>query len=171
MPVGSSFRALVVLIGVAALVGAPALAEAQGRGGQRQIPRGHLTPSDVQDQFDAYAIVQAQDALRLSDEQYPQFVRRARTLHATRRRMQAQRMRMINELGQLLRSRNANEERLASATRALDQHERASLEAIQKAYAAVDEVLDARQRARFRVLEQQLERKKLDMLMRARQRR
>ena len=170
IPVASSLRALVMLIGIAALVGVPAPAEAQGRG-QRQSPRGHLTPSDVQDQFDAYAIVQAQDALKLSDEQYPQFVRRARMLHATRRRMQAQRMRMINQLGQLLRARDASEERLASATRALDEHERASLEAIQKAYAAVDEVLDARQRARFRVLEQQLERKKLDMLMRARQRR
>lgn len=170
IPVASSLRALAIVV---VLVGVPALAEAQGRVGPRQgqSPRGHLTPSDVQDQFDAYAIVQAQDVLKLSDEQYPQFVRRARTLHTTRRRMQVQRMRMIDQLGRLLRARNASEERLASATRALDAHERASLEAIQKAYAAVDEVLDARQRARFRVLEQQLERKKIEMLMRARQRR
>lgn len=170
MAVASSLRVLVI---AAALAGVPALADAQGRMSPRQgqSGRGHLTPSDVQDQFDAYAIVQAQEALQLSDEQYPQFVRRARALHATRRRMQAQRMRMLAQLNQLLRARSASEERLASATRALDEHERASLEAVQKAYAAVDEVLDARQRARFRVLEQQLERKKLEMLMRARQRR
>lgn len=170
MAVASSLRVLVI---AAALVGVPALADAQGRMSPRpgQSGRGHLTPSDVQDQFDAYAIVQAQEALQLSDEQYPQFVRQARALHATRRRMQAQRMRMLAQLNQLLRARSASEERLASATRALDEHERASLEAVQKAYAAVDEVLDARQRARFRVLEQQLERKKLEMLMRARQRR
>jgi hypothetical protein len=168
IPVASSVLAFVI-----ALVALPALAEAQGRVSPRQgqSARGHLTPSDVQDQFDAYAIVQAQDALKLSDEQYPQFVRRARTLHTTRRRMQARRMRMINQLGQLLRAGNASDERLASATRALDTHERASLEAIQKAYAAIDEILDTRQRARFRVLEQQLERKKIEMLMRARQRR
>src|SRR5690606_12263717 len=58
---------------------APAALAAEGRasGGQerRQQPRGHVTPSDIQDQFDAYAIVQAQDTLDLSDEQFPQFVR------------------------------------------------------------------------------------------------
>jgi len=152
---------------------APAALAAEGRasGGQerRQQPRGHVTPSDIQDQFDAYAIVQAQDTLDLSDEQFPQFVRRARELHATRRRMQAERMRLVLQLGQLLRARQPDEARLDEATRALDAHDRATLEAVQAAYGAIDEVLDARQRARFRVLEQQLERKKLDMLSRARQ--
>ena len=85
--------------------------------------------------------------------------------------MQTQRTRLIAQLGQLLRSRGTDERRLEAATRALDEHDRASLDALQKAYGEVDRILDTRQRARFRVLEQQLERKKLDMLMRARQRR
>ena len=40
-----------------------------------------------------------------------------------------------------------------------------------KATAAVDELLDVRQRARFRVLEQQLELRKLELVGRARQQR
>ena len=42
---------------------------------------------------------------------------------------------------------------------------------IQKAYASIDEVLDVRQQARFRLFEDNMEGKKLDLLMRARQRR
>ena len=61
----SNARALLIVM---ALCLAPAAADAQGRtAGQRgqQGARGQLSPSDIQDQFDAYAIVQAQDALRL----------------------------------------------------------------------------------------------------------
>ena len=165
-------RALVVVCIAGVFWIAPGTAEAQGRSAAQrgqQGARGHLSPSDIQDQFDAYAIVQAQDALSLSDAQYPQFVRRARELHALRRRTRAERSRLIGGLNQLLRQKNASESRLEAATRALDSHDRASLERVQKAYAAVDEVLDVRQRARFRVLEEQLERKKLDMLFRARE--
>jgi hypothetical protein len=161
---------LAVILALAAAL--PASLDAQGRaGGQRgqQGARGHLSPSDIQDQFDAYAIVQAQDALRLSDDQYPSFVRRARELHALRRRMRGERGRLVTALTQLLRQRGVDDAKLEAATRALDAHDRTSLERVQKAYAALDEVLDARQRARFRVLEEQLERKKLDMLFRARQ--
>ncbi len=165
----SSVRALVMVVALSAV---PAAADAQGRAaGQRgqQGARGHLSPSDIQDQFDAYAIVQAHDALRLSDAQYPQFVRRARELHVLRRRVRAERGRLITALSQALRQQHVEDSRLEAATRALDAHDRTSVDRIQKAYAAVDEVLDARQRARFRVLEEQLERKKLDMLFRARQ--
>lgn len=155
-------------VGIAAvlLCAMPVLAAAQGRA---QGARGHLSPSDIQNQFDAYAIVQAQDALKLSDEQFAEFVRRARLLHTERRRARTARNRLIGALNQLLRDSNASDARLSAAAKALDDHERATLEQVQKAYAAIDEVLDARQRARFRVLEEQLERKKLDMLFRARQ--
>ena len=39
--------------------------------------------------LDAYAIVQAQTALQLNDEQYGQFVTRLKRLQETRRRQQA----------------------------------------------------------------------------------
>lgn len=165
---------LLLAIGATPAAAAPMGAvdgEAQGRatGRGHQGARGALAPSDIQDQFDAYAIVQAQDALKLSDEQFPHFVRRARELQALRRRERVERARLMGDLTQALRARDASDARLAAATRALDEHERASLDRLQRAYAAVDDLLDVRQRARFRVLEEQLERKKLDMLFRARQ--
>ena len=40
---------------------------------------------------------------------------------------------------------------------------------MRKAYNALDEVLEVRQQARFRVFEEQIERRKIELLMRARQ--
>jgi len=45
--------------------------------------------------------------------------------------------------------------------------EQAALE-LRRAYDALDEGLDPRQQARFRIFEEQLERRKLDLIMRAR---
>jgi len=49
-----------------------------------------------------------------------------------------------------------------------DQDDRSAAE-LRRAYDALDEVLDVRQQARFRTFEEMLERRKLDLLMRARQ--
>ena len=156
--------------------GTPADAQARAGQGRGVPPRGQIGPRDaltaaeIQAQFDAYAIVQAQDALQLTDDQYPQFVRRARALQGLRRQSRVQRNRLLAQLNQLLRTRPAADEgSLAAATRALDDHDRQSLVDLQKAYAGVDEGLTPWQRGRFRVLEDQLEQKKLDMLFRARQ--
>jgi len=158
---------------LALLCAPPADAAAQvrvaPRGGQQGAARGAVSSSDIQDQFDAYALVQAQSALQLSGDQYPRFVRRAREMHLLRRRTQFQRRRLVMQLGELLRGRHADDARIALAMRAIDDQERTSREELRKAYAAIDEVLTVRQRARFRVLEDQLERKKLEMLFRARQ--
>jgi hypothetical protein len=40
---------------------------------------------------------------------------------------------------------------------------------MRKAYGAIDEVLNVAQQARFRVFEEQIERRKIELLMRARQ--
>jgi hypothetical protein len=166
---------------LALVLGAATMAEAQGRVGRQgaagrgagrgQMPPDALTAAEIQNQFDAYAIVQAQDALQLSDEQYPQFVRRARALQGMRRQSRMQRNRLLGQLSQLLRAGQpgADEAKLTAATRAVDDHDRQALGDLQKAYAAVDEVLTPWQRGRFRLLEDQLEQKKLDMLFRARQ--
>ena len=147
-------------------------ATAQGRGGRGQIapPRDGLTPREIQAQFDAYVIAQAETALEISEDQYPQFVRRVRALQAARRTARVQRNRLLAELGQLLRAReNADQNRVGAATRALDEQERAAVVDVQKAYSSIDEILSPWQRGRFRLLEDQLEQKKLDMLFRARQ--
>ena len=144
----------------------------QGRAGQ--LPpggRGGVSPREIQAQFDAYVVAQAEEALQITEEQYPQFVRRVRALQTVRRQARIERTRMIQRLNAALRGgqRGADQPDLAPAIRALDDHERNTLAEVQKAYAALDEVLTPWQRARFRVLEDQLEQKKVDMLMRARQ--
>ena len=150
--------------------------QVQGRGGRGtgtargQMTPGGITPREIQAQFDAYVIAQAETALRISEEQYPQFVRRVRALQAARRQARIGRNRLLAQINQLLRAGDsADEARLTAATRAVDEHERSTLTEVQKAYAAIDEVLTPWQRARFRVIEDQLEQKKVEMLMRARQ--
>lgn len=146
--------------------GGQARGQAQGRG---QAPRDGLTPREVQAQFDAYVIAQAEDALQISEEQYPQFVRRVRALQMARRETRVRRNRLLAALAQVARTRDVDEGRLATAIRALDDHDRAAPDGIARAYASLDEVLSPWQRARFRVLEDQLEQKKLEMVLRARQ--
>ncbi|MEX2273518.1 MAG: hypothetical protein WD690_18765 [Vicinamibacterales bacterium] len=143
---------------------------AQGRpGGRGQTAARQFGPREIQAQFDAYVIGQAETVLRISEEQYPQFVRRVRALQTVRRTSRMQRNRMIGQLNQMLRAGTADETRLVEATRAIDEHERTRLAALEKAYAGIDEVLTPWQRARFRVLEDHLEQKKLEMLLRAQQ--
>ena len=49
--------------------------------------------------FDAYALVQAQDQLKLGDEQYPPFLSRFKALQEIRRRAQAERGRIVQDSG------------------------------------------------------------------------
>jgi hypothetical protein len=49
-----------------------------------------------------------------------------------------------------------------------DEEERGALD-MKKSYDALDETLDPRQQARFRVFEERMEQQKLELLMRARQ--
>jgi len=121
--------------------------------------------------FDAYTLMQAQDALKLSDAQYGQFVTRMKALQDVRHRNQQGRMQILRELAQLSSdTATLNEAGLRDQLKALRDHDMKTAADLQKAYAAVDEVLDARQQARFRLFEENMERKKFDLLMRARQR-
>ena len=49
---------------------------------------GELSPAEVVGMLDAYALVQAQNALQLNDSQYGSFVGRLKTLQETRRKNQ-----------------------------------------------------------------------------------
>ena len=148
---------------------------AQEPGGPPQPPP-EMGPAEIQKIFDGYLLIQAQDALGLSDQQFAQFVPRLRLLQDTRRRHQQERFRLLNELQRMTRNANARgaavvtdeavlKERLSS----LQESDSRFAADMRKAYNALDEVLDVRQQARFRVFEEQIERKKLDLLLRARQ--
>lgn len=121
--------------------------------------------------LDAYAIVQAQTALQLSDSQYGQFVTRLKRLQETRRRSNQARNRLLQQLRLLVApGATPDEGALRDRLKALDDHDEQTAASVRRESDAVDEVLDARQQALFRLLEERLERQKLDLLMRARDR-
>jgi DNA repair ATPase RecN len=161
---------LVALLAAGTWVDASAQARAgQGnRGGD--VESSALTPVEVLNMLDAYALVQAQNALQLGDSQYGEFVSRLKKLQQTRRRSQQARNGLLAELRRLTNPQvqQVDETALRERLRQLKEHDvRAAVE-MKAAYDAVDEMLDLRQQARFRVFEETIERRKLDLLMRAR---
>lgn len=129
-----------------------------------------VSAGEIQRLYDAYALVQAQDALQLSDEHYVRFVARLKALQETRRRHFVTRNRILQDLRRLTNeSTAADEAALRDRLKALrDEEERGAAE-LRQAQDGVDELLDVRQQAKFRLFEEQMDRKRLDLLMRARQ--
>jgi hypothetical protein len=130
-----------------------------------------MTPAEIQKVFDGYLLIQAQESLGLTDQQFTQFVPRLKTLQDTRRRHQQERVRLLNELQRLTRPAAdvADEALLKERLSTLVELDARFAADMRQAYNALDEVLGIRQQARFRVFEEQIERKKLDLLLRARQ--
>lgn len=160
---------------VAVLCGAPAIAVAQQDPPpppQEAVPQpGALTPGEIQKLFDAYIVVESQRALELTDAQYPQFIAKLRSLQDTRRRNQVERNQLMMRLQRMTAPRapavdNATLEGLLKNLQELESRTAAET---RKAYNELDQVLEVRQQARFRVLEEQVERRKIELLMRARQ--
>jgi hypothetical protein len=133
---------------------------------------GALSPGEVVGMLDAYALVQAQDALQLNDSQYGTFVNRLKNLQQTRRKNQQARNQIVQELRRLAgpqASTPVDEAAVRDQLKALRELDDRSGADLRRAYDALDEVLDVRQQARFRIFEEMMERRKMDLLMRARQ--
>jgi hypothetical protein len=159
----------IVLVVFSLLAGVPAIALAQEP--PDPVAAGNMTPAEIQKLFDAYIVVEAQRALDLNDNQYPQFIARLRTLQDTRRRNQQERIQMMGRLQRLTapRAPNADPGVLEGILKSLQELEARNAAEMRKASNELDQVLDVRQQARFRVLEEQVERRKIELLMRARQ--
>ena len=136
---------------------------------QRNRPAG-LTNGELANMLDTYAIVQAQEALQLADEKYGQFVSRLKRLQQIRRQNTHARNQILHDLRRLTQEATPDENALRARLKALQDHEVSAADELRRAYTAVDEVLDARQQARFRIFEERMELRKLDLLMRARTR-
>ena len=121
--------------------------------------------------LDGYMLIQAQDVLQLSDEQFPRFLSRVRAWQDTRRRSQGERQRMLQELRRMTAARGGtvDEATIKERLKALDDLEsRAGME-IRQQRTAIDQVLNPYQQARFRIFEETMEQRKIELLMRARQ--
>ena len=147
--------------------GAPAQASPAGRG---DADPGAVSAGELVNMLDTYAIVQAQQALTIDDDKYGVFVARLKKLQEVRRRNQRERNQILQDLRRLAGAQAplpVDEAAVKERLRALRDHdERAAVE-MRRAYNVLDEVLDVRQQARFRVFEETIERRKLDLLLRA----
>jgi hypothetical protein len=153
------------------LLALPPAASAQRA--QRRPPsardNGPITPGEVQRMFDAWTVVQAQDALNLPDAQYGKFVAKLKALQDTRRRHQQARTQLLGDLRRTLNGASSADAILREKLKALgDEDDRAAAD-IRKAADDLDAVLDVQQQARFRLFEERMETRKLELLIKARQ--
>lgn len=166
LPLAAAIAAAVALPGAV-----PLAAQAQpgpGRAGPGQQPP-LVSPGEIQRMFDAYALMQAQDQLKISDEQYGRFLTRFKALQDVRRRGQQERLQIIADLRRMLQAGETDEASLKERLKALAALDARTADEVRKASDDVDEVLTVHQQAQFRVFEVQMERRKLEILMRARQ--
>ena len=155
----------------------PASAQAtRGEGGQRQGRAGKagpnapgVTPGDVQKMFDAYALMQAQEQLKIPDEKFTPFLTRFKALQEVRRQTLQNRTGIIVRLRELAAATSLDEAQIRERLKALQELETRSAADVKKAYDNIDQVLDLRQQAKFRVFEELMERRKLELVTRARQ--
>jgi len=147
----------------------PALSPAPLAAEQAGADPAAVPSSEIERMFDAYALVQAQDQLKLKDDQYTQFLPRFKALQDVRRRNQAERGRLLQQLSRLLLDAKAGDALLKDHLRALQDLDVRAASEIRRAFDAVDQVLDVRQQAQFRAFEEWMEQRTLDLVTRARQ--
>lgn len=141
-----------------------------GSGQAQRLPQvgPDLSPAEVQQLFDAFVLVQAQEALSLTDAQFGPFVTRLKQLQATRRRTQQQEQRLLRTLQQLASRPGTSDADLEARLQELDEQRTRAATAVRNAHGAVAEVLNIRQRVRFQTFERRMEQRQMELLMRAR---
>jgi hypothetical protein len=145
----------------------PEARQGQARAAQQA---DRLEIAELQRLFDAYTAMQAQEALQLDDAQFGQFLPRLKALQDTRRRNEAARTRLVMELARMTSPGAAgfDEAAVKERMRALQELEGRAAAELRRAYDTIDQQLDVRRQARFRVFEQNMERRKLQLMLRAR---
>lgn len=144
----------------------PVQAQRPGRG--RAPQEGGIAPAEIQRMFDAYALLQAQEQLKISDDQFPQFLSRFKALQDVRRRAVQERMRAVMELRRILNDATPDDAQIKERLKTIEEIESRSAGETRKAYESIDQGLDVRQQAQFRVFEELMERRKLELVTRAR---
>jgi Spy/CpxP family protein refolding chaperone len=151
--------------------GAGQPAQGGGRAGRGAAPQDEagVSPAEIQRMFDSYALMQAQQQLQIRDNQFPQFLTRFKALQDIRRRGLQQHARRLVELRRLLNAPQMDEAAVREQLKAMADDEARTQADVTKAYEAIDQVLDLTQQARFRIFEEMMERRKLELVARARQ--
>ena len=169
-----SLRTMIVVVGItlgSAAAASSAVAQ-QVPAAPPTLPNAApISAPQIQRWFEAYTVLQAQEALQLSETQYGRFVTRLKALQETRRRHQQARNKILADMRRLTNPQTGSQDeaQLADQLKALREVDDRATAELRKSYDSVDETLDVRQQARFRVFEERMEQQKLELLMRARQ--
>jgi hypothetical protein len=149
---------------------------ARGRGqnqrpGRQNLPAaGPMSQQQLQEYFDVHAIVVSERELLLTDDQRPGFIARLTKLQQTRRQQIQQRNRAMRELMPLVQGAGPfRDDVIAEKLKALDELNQKTAQEVRQAELELDGVLKPWQRVRFRMLEERLERQKIDLLIKLRQ--
>lgn len=137
-------------------------------------PAGQVPPinvnqaeNQVTEQWNVLVLRQSRVALQLTDQQFASFFLKMTDLQMVRDRHQQMRRRAIGELARLTPPNSdvtTDDATLIAKTKQLDDIEQQAVSREQQALAAVDAVLTPFQRARFRVFEENMEKRKVQML-------
>lgn len=161
-----TLKAILATTGVVMMLsGSPAAAASQRGEGEG------LTAAQVERMWDDYVLAQAQTVLNLSDQQFPRFRNRLLQLQQLRRRLQRERNVKLREAQQALNARGAPPDMTIVSARLKEYDDLmvSSADQLRQGYASIDEVLNVRQRVRFRMFEDRMAQKKLELLAQARQ--
>ncbi len=157
-------RTLLLASMASVMTGTPAAQRAPGS----DVPTGEMSPAEIQLLVDAYALVQAQEMLELNDADYSRFAVRLKDLQRVRRQNQREHGALMQGLARLAGQRPPADEALVrDRLNALESHDARAAAAIKQTYSAIDQVITLVQQARFRVLEEQMERRRQQLLLRA----
>ena len=174
LSIGSWLLVVISAVAVSAQESAPAPGRQQRRNppavaGPDGATAPGVSPAEVQRMFDAYALMQAQEQLKIGDDQFAQFLTRYKALQDVRRKNLQERARVIVEMRQTLNRPDPDEALLKERMKTLQEIDVRLAAEVKKAYDAIDQVLDVQQQAKFRVFEELMERRKLELVTRARQ--
>ena len=136
-------------------------------GGRATLPPipPNMNQQQMQAWMDTYALVQAERDLQLTADQYPTFVGRLRRMQDIRRRHQMEKGRLLREMNGLLQGgESGRDEAILAHVKALDDLSQRAASELQKAYQELDSGLTPWQRGRYRMFEEQLERRKVELL-------
>ena len=128
-------------------------------------PQPGASRQEFESMMEAYIISKLQDSLSLTDEQYAGMVVAQKKLQETQRNYRRQRSEFLRQLRRIGRVDGADNE-LAGVLAGFDQLKREFQESEWTRYAAIDEILNVQQRARYRILEVEIQRRLQELVRR-----
>jgi Spy/CpxP family protein refolding chaperone len=151
-----------------ALVSLSVLSIAIGATAQNRDRNPQPNREEVEGMMEAYVLSKLQDSLGLTDEQFGSMVVAQKKLSDTRRAYRRDRMQVLRQMRQTLQREQAGESELNPLLSQLDTLKADFLTNEENRYAAIDTILDIRQRARYRILEVELQRRLAQMMRQVR---